>query len=169
MVRHQAPGANPSGASRSLRVATPCYSVSGGKRSRLVVGDKPDLLKHLERVDRKIWEQYQNHLKRTTPLERAEFYARQMEAMGLKSAAALERLLKEPPLRVWRALKILELPEPVLQFLREHRTPEHVRYFTERKLLALLRLREPRRIWRRFQEMVAEAEQEAGVWKAPSR
>lgn len=161
----QAPAANPSG--RTFRVATPCYRRVSGRKTQLILGDKPDPLKHLDRIDQTIWEQYQVHLKRTTPLERARFYARQMEARGLKSTAALERALGEPFHRVWRALRLLELPEPVQRYLEEHRTPDMVRYFAERKLLTLLKLRDPRAIWRRFQEMLAEARREAGVWSQP--
>lgn len=167
LAPHQALGANPSGG--RFHVATPCYRRSSGRKTQLVLGDKPDILKHLDRIDEGIWEQYQVHLKRTTPLERAQFYARQMEARRLKSAAALERALGEPFHRVWRALRLLELPEPVQRYLDEHRTPEMVRYFTERKLLALLKLRNPREIWRRFQDMLAESHREAGVWSQPQQ
>jgi len=159
----RAPAANQNG--QNFRVSTPYYARKTNRQFHLILEDRPDSLKHLDQVNERIWAQYQRHLKRTTPLERALFYTRQMEVRGLKSAAALERALREPPLRVWRSLRLLELPEPVRQFLTEHRTPEMVRYFTERKLLDLLRLREPRRIWRRFQEMVTQARRQAGIWR----
>ncbi len=166
MAPHRAPAANHSGP--TFRVSTPCYRRVKGRKTLLALGDKPDPLKHLDRIDQTIWEQYQVHLKRTTPLERAQFYAWQMEARGLKSTAALERALGEPFHRVWRALRLLELPEPVKRYLEEHRTPEMVRYFTERKLLSLLKLRDPRPIWRRFQDMLSEAHREAGIWSQPN-
>lgn len=154
---------------RPLRAPTPCYTRWADRRQEFVLGGKPDALKGVGTIHNKVWNQYQSHLDRTTPLERARFYARQMEARGLRSTAALERQLGEPSLRVWRALKLLELPEPIQQFLNEHRTPEVVRYFTERKLLELLKLGDARRIGRRFQEMVAEADKEAGVWRSPEK
>jgi hypothetical protein len=151
---------------RPLRAPTPCYTRWANRRQEFVLGGKPDALKGVGTLHQKVWKQYQNHLDRTTPLDRARFYARQMEARRLRSTAALERLLGEPTLRVWRALQLLALPEPIQRFLDEHRTPEVIRYFTERKLLELLKLGDARRIGRRFQEMVAEAEKEAGVWRS---
>jgi len=153
---------------RPLRAPTPCYSRWSDRRREFILGEKPDALKGVGSLHNKVWKQYQNHLDRTTtPLDRAQFYARQMEARKLRSTAALERLLGEPTLRVWRALKLLDLPQPIQQYLDEHRQPEVVRYFTERKLLELLKVGDARRIGRRFQEMVAEAEKEAGVWRSP--
>ncbi len=152
---------------RPLRAPTPCYSRWADRRREFVLGQKPDALKGVGSIHKRVWDQYQNHLERTTPLERARFYARQMEARGLRSTAALERLLGLPTLRIWRALRLLELPEPIQRFLDEHRTPAVIRYFTERKLLELLKLGDARRIGRRFQELVGEAQKEAGVWRSP--
>ncbi len=84
-----------------------------------------------------------------------------MEARRIPSVAGLERLLGEPALRIWRSLKLLDLPEPVQRFLKEHRGPETLRYFTECKLLQLLKLGDARAIWRRFREMVAEVKPKA--------
>jgi len=87
-----------------------------------------------------------------------------MESRGLKSLAALARLLKVSAKRVSRHLQLLGLPEPIKRFLAEHRTPEYFRYFSERKLRGLVR-QDVRSAWRRFQAMVREAEQEAGIWR----
>lgn len=51
-----------------------------------------------------------------------------------------------------RVLKILELPEPVLKYLREHDSPTIVIHFTEKRLRELVSLKDPRRIWREFQK-----------------
>jgi hypothetical protein len=149
----------------SFRVATPCYTKVTQRHKSFVLDSKPGVLKHVSLVDQKAWRQYQAHLERTTPLERAEFYARQMEARGVTSPWILEKHLNEPFARVWRALKLLQLPEPIRKFLKEHRTPEYVRYFTERKLLGLLKLGDTRAAWRQFRTMVDAAEHDAGLWK----
>jgi hypothetical protein len=167
LVPLQAPGVKHIGAGvprPSLRVATPCYTKVTQRHKSYVLGSKPNALKHVSRVDQKAWKQYQSHLERTSPLDRAEFYARQMEIRKVTSPWILEKHLNEPFGRVWRALKLLGLPEPIRKFLKEHRTPEYVRYFTERKLLALLKLGDSRSAWRGFREMVGEAEQETGIW-----
>ncbi len=147
-----------------LRVFTPCYLRVDGRRQHLVLEEKPDLLMHHDHVDSKAWKGYQAHLARVNPIERAEFYARQLEARRLKSNHALERVLKLPVNSVSRALRLLGLPDPVRGQVKEHSTPENLAYFTEQRLLDLLRVGDPRRIWKRFQEMLGEAERVAPGW-----
>lgn len=78
-----------------------------------------------------------------------------MESRGLKSIRALAKVTGEDWSRVARMLKLLELPEPVLEFLRTHDSLEISGAFTERQLRELLALKDHRRIWYRFQEMLA--------------
>jgi hypothetical protein len=150
-----------------LRVSTPCYLRTDGRHQHLVLGEKPDLLLHLDQVDSKAWKGYQTHLARVNPIERAEFYARQMEARRLQSRHALERALKVPINSVSRALRLLGLPDPLRRHLKDQSTPENLAYFTEQRLLDLLQVGDPRRIWKRFQEMLSEAERLAPGWMRP--
>jgi hypothetical protein len=76
---------------RPLRAPTPCYTRWANRRQEFVLGGKPDALKGVGAIHQKVWKQYQSHLDRTPPLDRARFYARQMEARRLRSTAALER------------------------------------------------------------------------------
>jgi len=105
-------------------------------------------------VDQRAWLQYQSYLSRVRPVARAEFYKRLMESQGLRSVRALAKVTGEDWSRVARVLKLLELPEPVLAFLRSHDTPEIAATFTERKLSELLGLKTPRAIWIRFQDLL---------------
>lgn len=150
---------------RPLRATTPYYTRNLSRRKKFVLGHKPGALKHLGRIDKKVWKQFQTHLSRTTPLERAEYYARELRERKIRSHHALARLLGEPINRVGRYMRLLELPEPVKAFLREHREPEYVRYFTETRLHELVQIGDSRAAWRRFQEMVQEADCEAGIWR----
>jgi len=78
---------------RALRDVTPYYSRSVDRRKVFVLGPKPGVLKDLGRIDKKVWEQYQTVLKRQkTPLERAEFYAREMKERRMRSFRALSLL-----------------------------------------------------------------------------
>ncbi len=150
---------------RSLRDVSPYYSRSVDRRREFILGAKPGCLKGLGSLDKKVWEQYQTVLKRQeSPLDRAEFYAREMKERRMRSFQALSLLLGEPVNRVGRTIKLLELPEPIKAFLRQHREPVILRYFSERQLGELVGL-DPRSAWRRFQAMVAEARREAGIWK----
>lgn len=167
MVAHLLLVANnyPRSGRRTLRAMTPFYTRFVDRRKELVLSEKPEVLRHLGSLHKKVLKQYRTLLKRErTPIEEAEFYARQMESRGLKSIAALARLLKLPADRVEDHLQLLKLPDPIRKSLAEHRTPEYVRYFSARKLRQLLRL-DDRSAWRRFQSMVREAEQEAGIWR----
>jgi hypothetical protein len=150
---------------RPLRDITPYYSRSVDRRKEFVLGPKPGVLKGAGSIDKKVWRQYQTHLSRTTPLERAEFYAREMNERRMRSFRALSLLLGEPVNRVGRYIKLLELSQPIKAFLRQHREPQYLRYFTERQLQELVRLGDSRTAWRRFQAMVREAEQDAGIWR----
>jgi hypothetical protein len=166
MVALRAPSKKqlPPARGRSLRDVTPYYSRSVGRRKEFVLAAKPGVLKGVGNIDQKVWKQYQAHLSRTTPLERAEFYAREMKERRMKSFRALSLLLGEPINQVGLYVKLLDLPEPIKRFLAEHRTPEVLRYFSERRLRELVGL-DARSAWRRFQAMVAEARREAGIWK----
>ncbi len=75
---------------------------------------------------------------------------------------ALARAIGKDEAAVRKYMSLLKLPEPIQRFLREHRTPNHVRYFSEKRLRELLKLRDPRAAWRRFQEMLAKAHRKAG-------
>ncbi|HLF92822.1 MAG TPA: hypothetical protein VJB14_05135 [Planctomycetota bacterium] len=130
------------------------------------MSEEPAILRHLGSLTKKVQKQYQTLLNRErTPLEEAEFYDRQMESRGLKSLAALARLLGLPRKRLTRHVQLLGLPDPIKQFLAEHRTPDYLRYFSERKLHELVRL-DARSAWRRFWDMAREAQQEAGIWRS---
>lgn len=149
---------------RTLRAVEDYYTRREEGRKRFVLDEQPDVLRHLETVDQAAWRQYETYLNRTTALERAEFYAQQMANGRFRSIRALARALGRDFSCIARHLRLLDLPEPIRDYLRRHRTPENVRHFTERQLRELLKLGDSRAAWRRFQQMVAEAQQNGGIW-----
>ena len=168
MVGLQAPTTKqlPGSPGRALRAVTPYYSRTSDRRKEIVLGAKPDVLRGVGgNLDKKAWKQYQTYLKRTTPIDRAEFYAREMKERRMRSYRALSLLLGDPINRVGRYVKLLELPEPIKAFLREHREPKYLRYFSERRLRELVSLGNARAAWRRWREMIREADRTAGIWK----
>jgi hypothetical protein len=148
---------------------TPYYTRLSQRHKEFVLGEKPDVLKHAKSLKKGVWRQYQTYLKRTPPIERAKFYVREMKERRLGSFRALSHLLGEPAERVTRLVRLLRLPEPVKAILRKRREPEFLRFFTETRLGELLKVRDSQTVWRRFQEMLREAEREPGVWKPPIR
>ncbi len=149
---------------RTLRVAEDYFTRYEHGRKRLVVDEQPDVLRHLETIDQTVWRKYQTFLKRSNPLEKAEFYAQQLSNGRYHSIRALAKALKQDFSSIARHLRLLKLPQPIQEYLREHRTPEIVRYFTERRLRDLVKMREARAAWRQFQGMLAQARREAELW-----
>jgi len=156
-IGHLIPVANHKTPRRTLRAFTQFYTTSLHRTKRLVLSQKPAELAHLELVDQHAWEKYQTYLQRTSPLERAEFYQRQMKERGLRTAQAVAAVVGESGDMVRRHLRILELPETVRTYLRDNRTPENLRFFSLRELLKLVRVGDPKATTRRFRELLAEA------------
>jgi hypothetical protein len=136
--------------SRTLPVQTEAFSRWEDRNKTLELTPKPQELPEGS-VDQRSWHQYQAYLSRIRPIARADFYRRLMESRGLKSIRALAGLTGEDWSRIAKVLKLLELPEPILAFLRAHDSPEIAATFTERQLRELLALKDHRRIWNRFQ------------------
>ncbi len=87
-----------------------------------------------------------------------------MDEKGLKSMCALARAVGKDEAAIRKYMSLLKLPQPIQAFLREHRTPNYVRYFNEDHLRELLTLPDPRAAWHRFQEMRVEADRLGPHW-----
>ena len=159
---------SPGPVQRTLRAASQYFTRAAGKRRFFALDEKPELLKHLNTIDQRAWEQYEAHLKRIPPLDRAEFYRRLMEEKKLRSVCALARMVGKQEEGIRPYLNLLKLPAPIQQFLRENRDPATVRYLSEKRLRPLLKLPDARAAWRHFQEMVGQARREAGIWSPPA-
>lgn len=149
---------------RPLRAVSPYYTRISQRHKQFVLGDKPQVLKNAKSLKKGVWKQYETYLKRIPPVERAEFYVREMKERRVGSLRALSVLLGESAERVTRLVRLLRLPEPIKAILRKRREPEFLRYFTETRLGELLKLADTRTAWRRFQEMIREAERDPGIW-----
>ncbi len=154
----------PRKAQRTLPASTRYYTRAKGKRRFFALDEKPDCLKHLDTIDQNAWKQYEVYLERVAPLERAECYRNLMAQKKIKSICGLARSIGKDESGIRQYLNLLKLPAPIQQFLKEHRTPTYVRYFSEKRLRELLKLGDARAAWRRFQQMVADARREAGIW-----
>jgi hypothetical protein len=160
VIRHtDQPGKRSAPTSRTLPARTECFSRRERRHRVLELAPKPKELPEGP-VDQRSWKQYKSYLKRVRPVARAEFYKRLMERQGLKTTRAVARVTGEDHSRIARVLKILELPEPVLEHLRTHDSPAVVGYFTEGRLRALVALKNPRGIWHRFQNMLRDLGEE---------
>ncbi len=157
IILSERPGKHAKASSRTLPARTECYMRISKRHRILELSPKPKDLPEGP-IDQRTWHQYQSYLSRVRPVARAEFYKRLMERQGLKTTRAVARVTGEDHSRIARVLKILELPEPVLEYLRTHDSPVTVGFFTEGRLRELVALTDPRRIWGRFQEMLKDLE-----------
>ncbi len=149
---------------RTLRILAPFYARRLHREPEIALEEKPEVLGHVDAIDQKVWKQYETYLKATAAWERAEFYGRQMKERGVKTAASLAQVVGDPDHMISRYLRLLELPAPILEYLKAHRTPENLKYFSHRMLEELVRLGSPKAAWARFREMLVEAKRGAGVW-----
>jgi hypothetical protein len=134
---------------RTLPVATPFFKRYNHRQVVFHLDHKPQVLGD-GGTSQRAWQTYQSYLGRVRVVARADFYKRLMARHGCKSVRALARITGEDWSRIARILKILELPAPVLDYLRTHDSPALVRCFTERRLHDLREVGDPDKIWDRF-------------------
>ncbi len=153
-------GPDDDGQLRTLPVATPFFKRYNHRQVVLHLDYKPELLGG-GGVSQRAWQTYQSYLGRVRVVARADFYKRLMARHGCTSVRALARITGEDWSRICRVLKILELPGPVLDYLRTHDSPDLVRTFTEKRLHDLRALGDADKIWDRFRSMLKEISKEA--------
>lgn len=153
-------GPDDDGPLRTLPVATPFFKRYNQRKVVLHLDYKPEFLGD-GGVSQRAWQTYQSYLGRVRVVARADFYKRLMARHDCKTVRALARITGEDWSRICRILKILDLPGPVLDYLRTHDSPALVRTFTEKRLHELRALGDPDRIWNRFRSMLKEISKEA--------
>ncbi|MFH1226902.1 MAG: hypothetical protein V1701_03230 [Planctomycetota bacterium] len=149
---------------RLLVVKIPYYTIHQNRKQVFVLTKKPEALEHLNSINQRTWKQYQAYLNKITPVEKASFYNRLKKRHGVNSIRALAKITGEDWSRIAKILKVLELPEPILQFLRENKTPGLMRYFTEKRLRQLVLFKDHRLLYRKFKLMVEDARKQTGLW-----
>ncbi len=147
---------------RTLSVQSAFFTRYEARQAIFELGDKPEALIG-DSVDKRAWKGYQADLARVRPVDRADDYQRLRVRTGCKSLRALARIAGEDWSRVARALKVLELPAPVLDYLRAHDAPQLSSYFSERRLRQLLTLKDPKRILKRFRGLLKELRPDAAT------
>ena len=144
---------------RTLSVETPVFKRYNHRQAVFHLDHKPEVLGD-GGASQRAWQSYQSYLGRVRVVARADFYKRLMARHGCKTVRALARITDEDWSRIARILKILELPVPVLDYLRTHDSPALVRCFSEKFLHELRELGDPEKIWDRFRAMLKEISKE---------
>ena len=103
-------------------------------------------------------ERYRTYLTRLDnfPLKKAEYYRELQESTGIQSVRGLSEITGEDWSSIARALRTLELPAPIRDYLQSRRDPAIVKTFHLRRLTELVRLGNEDIQFSRFREMLDE-------------
>ncbi len=143
---------------RIFKFSQPFYSIFNQRRQQIVFGERPEDLRGVETIDKRIWEKHQTYLSRieSFPLKKAAYYRNLQESTGVKSVRGLSEITGEDWSHIARVLKTLELPDSIQSFLKDNQQPEIVKHFHLRHLVEIVRLGDERSQLARFRTMLDE-------------
>lgn len=142
---------------RTYWVEFPFYFALDNHKKRICFGYRPEDLDYIETINKRALRKHQAYLKRLSrfPLDKAKFYLRLKEAHGVNSVRGLANITGEDWSYIAKVLRVLGLPEPVKDFLRNNKNdPEIVQFFNLSKLLDIVRQGEAPLQLARFREFV---------------
>ena len=96
----------------------------------------------IDTINKRIWKKHRYYLYRLAqfPLDKAEYYQRLKEVHAVNTIRGLSEVTGENWSYIAKILRILSLPEPIKDFLRNHKyDPAIVKFFNLRKLLEIVR------------------------------
>ena len=140
----------------------PFYVIIKGYKQEYCLGCRPEDLAHFDTIEKKVWKKHQAHLNRLErfPTEKAEYYTNLMKAHGLNSIRALSNITGEDWSYIARILRILDLAEPIKEFLKSNKNdPTILKFFHLRRLLDIIRQGEEKFQLARFRELMNEFEE----------
>lgn len=116
------------------------FAVYRGRRRALISGTAPAWLNGGQPPQARAWRAYQRRMAQEPPWERAERYQQMIAQQGFRSIRAFARATGGNHSRIAKILKILELPQSVLEALRRNADNARLRNrFTERRLRELVK------------------------------
>lgn len=153
---------------RTYWIDIPFYTTINGFKQHFRFGCRPEDLAHINTIEQKSWEKHRSYLNRLDrfPLDKAEYYLRIKEVYGINSIRGLAKMIGEDWSCISRALKTLDLSEPIKAFLRENKDdPAIVRFFSLRRYLNIVQQGEERLQLARFKEYIEEFEEKSFLVK----
>ena len=140
----------------------PFYRIIRSARQKFCLGNRPEDLDQITKIEKRAWERHIAHLNRLErfPLDKAEYYQRLKESHGIKSIRGLAKITGEDWSYIAKIIRTLDLPESVKDFLRSNKSdPAILQFFHLRKLLDIVRQGEERLQLSRFRELIEELEE----------
>jgi len=140
----------------------PFYTIIRNFRQKYCLGERPEDLDQIVKIEKRAWEKHTAHLNRLErfPLDKAEYYLRLKESHGVNSIRGLARITGEDWSYIAKIIRTLDLPASIKDFLRSNQSdPAILQFFHLRKLLDIVRQGEERLQLARFREMMEELEE----------
>jgi len=127
---------------RTYWVEFPFYFALDNHKKYICFGYRPEDLAHLDTIHKKALKKHQVYLNRLDrfPLDKAELYLRLKESHGANSVRELSKITGEDWSYIAKLLRLLDLPEPIKDFLRNNKNiPGVVKLFNLHRLLDIVR------------------------------
>jgi len=127
---------------RTYWVEFPFYFALDNHKKYICFGYRPEDLNYIDTINKKALKRHRAYLNRLDhfPLDKAELYLRLKESHGVNSVRDLSKITGEDWSYIAKVLRVLELPDPIKDFLRNNKNnPETVQFFNLSKLLDIVR------------------------------
>ncbi len=132
---------------------TRCYA----KSQMFCLGKKPSALSHIESPTQRDWQTYLNGCAGKNPVLEAYKYLNYLNLPTVKTYSQAARHFGVSRQRVCQYVGLVtRLPERFVEWLSRVDSPRLLKYFTERRLRPLVRIKDKARQWEIARRMIAE-------------
>lgn len=135
----------------------PFFIVIDNFKRIFCLGARPEDLADIDTINKKVWKKYQYYLYRLAqfPLDKAEYYQRLKEVHAVNTVRGLSEITGENWSYIAKILRVLSLPQPIKDFLRNNKNDlSLVKFFNLRRLLEIVRQGEEKSQLVRFKEFM---------------
>lgn len=132
----------------------PVYLMNKGKRLVIQTGLQPYGMVTDQRITRKLMRESAPKTRKSSPIEIALKFAEVLREPSVVSKAQVARRFGVNRTRVCQVLKLIQLDESILKFLKSIANTEETNYFTERRLRPIAAVVDRNQQVRMFNELV---------------
>lgn len=132
------------------------YLMNKGKRLVITVGRPPEGMVGNERIGRKLMREAAPNIRKSSPIEMARKFAEALREPSIVSKAQVGRRFGVSRARVCQVLKLIQLDNSILEFLKAEADTGRTDFFTERRLRPIAAVQNRNRQLRMFNELIRE-------------
>ena len=144
-------------APRTYACEFPFFIVIDNFKRIFCLGARPEDLADIDTINKRVWKKHRYYLYRLAqfPLDKAEYYQRLKEVHAVNTVRGLSEITGENWSYIAKILRVLSLPDPIKDFLRNRKNdPAIVKFFNLRRLLEIVRQGEEKSQLVRFKEFM---------------